>query len=83
MQQRMLFLQETSELLRRHGSAEVITLNFVAAVLAQKLGLLPALDPFRDDFEPQRPRHAEDGAGDGRVIRIVRQASLSRGKRFR
>ena len=56
--------------------AEQEALHFVAAVRAQEGELLLRLDAFGDDHQARGcVRHGDDGVGDRRVVRVVRQVA--------
>ena len=52
------------------GAAEVVPLDLIAIMFLQEQHLLCVLDAFSDDLEVKALGHADDGAGDGGVIRI-------------
>src|SRR5262249_15785463 len=52
---------------------EVVALDLVAAMTAQKLNLLARLHALRDDPQPQAVHHGDDGFRQGRVVGVPRQ----------
>src|SRR5471032_1650206 len=68
------FAQHALKILRRHRLAEQITLQLVAAELAQEAHLLGRLDALGDDFLAQLLGRGDDGARDGAVVFLVRKA---------
>src|SRR3984885_10700738 len=57
-------------LARFHGIAEQTSLGVVAGGLAQEFELLARLDSLGDDLEIEALAHVDDGADDGRVVRV-------------
>src|SRR5947208_16328507 len=63
--------QERRHVVERQRFAEEVSLQLVASEPIQFLGLLLSIDALRDDFEPQRMSHRDDGRDerhDGRVF---------------
>ena len=50
------------------GGREPVSLDLVAAVLAQELHLRVCLDAFGDHVQPERTRHRDDRGGDRGVV---------------
>ena len=55
--------------------AEVVTLGFIATLLAQEGELTFGFHPLRDGEHSQRLCHADDGTHDGAVVGVVFQVS--------
>ena len=60
---------------RRQWMAEVVTLGFIATLLAQEGELTFGFHPLRDGAHSQRLCHADDGTHDGAVVGVVFQVS--------
>ena len=70
--------QKGHEVLRRHRTAVKITLRFVAAMDAQQIEHLFALDAFGNRPQAEAARHLDNRADNRRVFRIGRQIADKR-----
>src|SRR5580698_7785649 len=68
--QPVIFAQQSGEIFRLQGLAEVETLDGIAAVAAQELALGAGLHALRHHRDLEVMGHADDGDRDGRIVRI-------------
>ena len=71
----MMLLEEVLECSGRKRPAKVITLDFVAAVLAQESKLIFSFHAFGDDRKFQRMRHGNDCMRNRRIVGFFRNVA--------